>query len=206
MTKVTLDAEQRPGFLTRIGFLSSFSRFDSTSPILRGAFITVNMIGLNPGPPSPEALQTPPPTGTFMTMRAFTETLTSQASCTGCHTPFINPPGFVLENYDSIGKWQTVDPRGGAIDPVATVSFSATNQQRVTSPKQMMDEIAKGDKPRQIYAEKWVSFAFGRNPNDNDNCLVNDLNMKLGGEGYTVLQLLGDLTQAESFRLRVKGS
>ena len=206
MTKVTLDAEQRPGFLTRIGFLSSFSRFDSTSPILRGAFITVNMIGLNPGPPTPEALQTPPPTGTFMTQRAFFEALTSQASCTGCHTPFINPPGFVLENYDSIGKWQTVDPRGGAIDATATVSFSATNKQTITSPKQMMDEIAKGDMARRIYSEKWVAFAFGRAPNDNDACLVNDLNMKLGSEGYTVLQLLGDLTQAESFRLRVKGS
>jgi hypothetical protein len=206
MTKVTLDAEQRPGFLTRIGFLSSFSRFDSTSPVLRGAFITVNMIGLNPGPPSPEALQTPPPMGTFMTQRAFFEALTSQASCTGCHTPFINPPGFVLENYDAIGKWQTVDPRGGAIDATATVSFSSTNKQTITSPKQMMEEIGKGEMSRRIYAEKWVSFAYGRAPNDNDNCLVNELNTKLSGEGYTVLQLLGDLTQADSFRLRVKGS
>jgi hypothetical protein len=206
MTKVALDAEQRPGFLTRIGFLSSFSRFDSTSPILRGAFITVNMIGLNPGPPTPEALQTPPPMGTFTTQRAFFEAMTSQASCTGCHTPFVNPPGFVLENYDSIGKWQTVDPRGGAIDAVATVSFSATNKQTITSPKQMMDEIAKTEMSRRIYAEKWVSFAYGRAPNDHDNCLVNDLNTKLGSEGYTVLQLVGDLTQSESFRLRVKGS
>jgi len=206
LTKVTLDAEQRPGFLTRIGFLSSFSRFDSTSPILRGAFITVNVIGLDPGPPSPEALQTPPPTGTFMTQRAFFEALTSEASCTGCHTPFINPPGFVLENYDSIGKWQTVDPRGGAIDATATVTFSGTNKQTITSPKQMMDEIAKGEMARRIYAEKWVAFAYGRQPNDNDACVVNDLNLKLGGEGYTVLKLLGDLTQADSFRLRVKGS
>ncbi len=206
MTKVTLDPEQRPGFLTRIGFLSSFSRFDGTSPILRGAFITINMIGLNPGPPSPEALQTPPPTGTFTTQRAFFEALTSQASCKGCHEPFVNPPGFALENYDAIGKWQTVDPLGGAINATAVVSFSATNKQTVTSPKQMMDEIGKGEMARRIYAEKWVAFAYGRAPNDNDACVVNDLNTRLGGENYTVLQLLGDLTQAESFRLRVKGS
>jgi hypothetical protein len=141
-----------------------------------------------------------------MTQRAFFEALTSQASCTGCHTPFINPPGFVLENYDAIGKWQTVDPRGGAIDATATVSFSSTNQKTITSPKQMMEEIGKGEMSRRIYAEKWVSFAYGRAPNDNDNCLVNELNTKLSGEGYTVLQLLGDLTQADSFRLRVKGS
>jgi len=206
MTKVQLDPNQRPGFLTRIGFLSSFSRYDGTSPLLRGAFITINMIGLNPGPPPPEAATTPPPTGTFMTQRAFFEEMTKPSNCTGCHTPFINPPGWVLENYDSIGKWQTVDPRGGAIDATATVTFSGTNKQTITSPKQMMDEIAKGEEARRIYAEKWVSFAYGRPANPNDACIVNDLRTKLGGEGYTVLQLLGDLTQADSFRLRVKGN
>jgi hypothetical protein len=206
LTKVALDASQRPGFLTRIGFLSSFSRYDGTSPLLRGAFITINMIGLNPGNPPPEAMTTPPPTGTFTTQRAFFEEMTKASNCVGCHAPFINPPGFALENYDSIGKWQTVDLRGGNIDATATVTFSSTNKQTITSPKQMMDEIAKGDAARRIYAEKWVSFAYARPANPNDACMVNELDTKLASEGYTVLQLLGDLTQADSFRLRVQGS
>ena len=46
LTRVELDATQRPGFLTRVGFLSSFSADASTSPILRGAFITVNILGV----------------------------------------------------------------------------------------------------------------------------------------------------------------
>jgi Protein of unknown function (DUF1592)/Protein of unknown function (DUF1588)/Protein of unknown function (DUF1585)/Protein of unknown function (DUF1595) len=206
MTKVSLDENQRPGFLTRIGFLSSFSRYDGTSPLLRGAFITINLIGLNPGSPPPEAAQTPLPAGTFLTQRALFEEMTKPSSCTGCHTPFINPPGWVLENYDSIGKWQTIDPLGGAIDATATVTFSPTNKQSVSSAKQMMDEIAKGEEARRIYAEKWVSFAYARPANSNDACVVGELDAKLANEGYTVLQLLADLTQADSFRLRVKGS
>src|SRR5262249_20658966 len=34
-TRVTLDANRRPGFLTRAAFLSTFSHFDTTSPIQR---------------------------------------------------------------------------------------------------------------------------------------------------------------------------
>jgi len=201
---VDLDPAQRPGFMTRTGFLQSYSSFDATSPILRGAFITVKMIGVDPGPPSPEAVQTPLPPGPFATQRAMIETLTSAPSCTGCHTPYVNPPGFVMERYNSIGQWQDVDPLGGPINGTADVTFSATNIKTITSPVELMQEIALGPSARLGYAEKWVSFTTGRPPNGNDRCTVDVLDLKLSMDGYTVLNLLADLTQADSFRLRVR--
>ena len=75
LTKVELDPVQRPGFLTRAGFLSSYSHYDSTAPILRGAFITVYMIGVDPGPPIPGAFMIMPPTGNYTTNRERTEAL-----------------------------------------------------------------------------------------------------------------------------------
>ena len=96
LTRVELDAAERPGLLTRAGFLSSFSHYDATSPILRGAYITVNIIGLNPGEPDPDFFLTPPPQGTFNTEREYVEALTSEPACTGCHTPFINPPSYAF--------------------------------------------------------------------------------------------------------------
>jgi hypothetical protein len=205
LTRVELDATQRPGFLTRVGFLSSFAHTTSTSPILRGAYITVNLIGVNPGPPDPEALQKTV-TGNFKTEREYVETLTGDGACKTCHTPFVNPPGFALENFDAIGKWQTTDPRGGPINSSATVTFSADNIKTISSPLELMKEIGTGELARRIYAEKWVSFATGRQPNSNDACTVNDLDTKLSKDGYTVLNLLQDLTQTDSFRLRVRGN
>jgi hypothetical protein len=206
LTRVELDPNQRPGFLTRIGFLQSYSSFDATSPILRGAFITVNMIGVDPGPPTPDAIQTPAPPGPFSTQREYVEALTSADSCTGCHTPFVNPPGFVMERYDSIGKWQDTDPLGGAINGTADVYFTSDMAKTISSPAQLMEELGKGAVTRRIYAEKWVSFTTGRVPNGNDTCIVESLDAKLAMDGYTVLNLLADLTQADSFRLRVKGN
>jgi hypothetical protein len=211
LTRVTLDATQRPGFLTRIGFLSSYSHFASTSPILRGAYITVNILGVNPGAPDPEAFQVPAPPGDYKTERAYVEALTGQTACKGCHIPYINPPGVVFENYDSIGKWQTVDPRAngdavaGAINPVATVTFAEGNVKAVNNALELMKEI--GDNvpaAKRIYAEKLVTYATGRHANPNDACTVNELNSKLSMTGYTVLDLLADLTQADSFRLRAR--
>jgi hypothetical protein len=204
LEKVNLDPNQRPGFLTRAGFLQSYSHFEASSPILRGAFITVWMIGEDPGPPSPEALQVPLPEGPFSTQRELYEALTSTPDCTGCHTPNINPPGWVLEHYNSIGQWQDVDPLGGPIDGTATVIFGEGNEKVITSPLELMQELAIGPTARKIYATNWVSYTTGRQPNPNDACTAEALDAKLAMDGYTVLNLLADLSQADSFRLRVR--
>jgi len=209
LTKVTLDSttNPRPGFLTRAGFLSSYSGFGTTSPILRGSYMAIWLLSINVPAPDPAfAMQTV--TGNFMTQRAYVEELTQKNQpCKGCHEVF-NPLGFIMESYDGNGKWQTKDPKGGAIDSkVTTATFNfATGAKEISSPVQLMQEISKQTTAQALYAQAWVSFATGRNPNDQDQCTVNALQTKLAGDGYSILGLLGDLTQADSFRLRVRGS
>jgi hypothetical protein len=205
LTKVTLDPAQRPGFMTRVGFLSSFAHPDSTSPILRGAYITINFIGVNPGAPDPNARNVSI-TDNFPTEREYVTALTSsQSTCQGCHVPYVNPPGFNLEHYDSIGKWQDTDPRGGTIDSTADVHFTSDGPtQQIHSAQELMTQIAQTPAALAAYAQQWVAFATGRNPNPGDQCIADQLNTKLSADGYSVLALLGDLTQADSFRLRVK--
>jgi hypothetical protein len=61
-------------------------------------------------------------------------------------------------------------------------------------------------KARELYAKAWVSYAYGRGANDNDKCIVDQLSTKLTTGGYSILSLLADLTQADSFRLRVRAT
>jgi hypothetical protein len=65
-----------------------------------------------------------------------------------------------------------------------------------------MEEIAKTPKASQEYLKAWVSYAFGRPSNENDNCIVNDLN----ASGGKILDVLANMTQAESFRVRVRAN
>lgn len=207
LTKVTLDATQRPGFMTRIGFLSSYSHPSDTSPILRGAFVTVHMIGVDPGPPLPGATMTPVPPGNYTSNRDKITALTSsQDACKACHNPYINPPGFVLENYDSIGKWQTVDPLGANINPVADVTFADGDVRTIHNSLELMTALTTLPKSKEIYANAWVQYATGRQMNNNDQCLVDSLDKNLANDGYSILNMIADATQADSFRVRVQAT
>jgi len=202
LTRVELDANIRPGFLTRLGFLSSHAHANSTSPILRGAFLIKNIIGSDQELiPDPDALMVPPPEGTFTTEREYVTELTNKEACKGCHHVYINPPGFVFEGFDAAGMVQTADPRGGALNTTADVLFGS-ELKTISSPRQLMEEIVSRDFSRRVYAERLVAGAFGREPNANDACLVDQLNLSLTEDGYTILDLFADITQADSFRLR----
>jgi hypothetical protein len=201
-TKVQLDSTQRPGFLTRVGFLSTFSKYDVTSPILRGAFIAGRVLGVNPGTPDPSFTKAPIPPGNYTTMRQAIEALTANEPCKSCHGVNINPSGFVLEHYNSVGSWQDTDPLSGPIDGTADVRFSATDTKTIHNPVELMTEIAGLPEAKHLYAQQWVAFASGRVPNSNDECVVSQISTSMASDSYAVMGVIADYTQADSFHLR----
>ena len=208
LTRVELDAEQRSGFLTRAGFLSSYSSYDTSNPALRGAFILVNLLGARIGPNPDPIIDVA--AGQFKTKREYLEALTSGEPCRKCHQ-LVDPFGYGLENYDGIGEWQTVDrggggiQGGGAIDATATVNLGDGLIKQISSPRQLMQELANSPAARRVYAQSWISFAFDRAPNANDVCTVDQLALNLTDNSYPVLSVLPDLTQVDSFRMRSQG-
>lgn len=204
--RVELDANQRPGFLTRAGFLSTFSGYEATSPILRGAFISGRILGVNPGEPSDDALKTPIPAGNYTTRRQQIEALTGNSPCNSCHAVFINPAGFVLERYDTIGSWQDTDQLSGPINGTADVYLGPSGVKTISTPIDMMKELAVLTQVQRHYAKQFVAFATGRAANPNDECSVDLLTSKLGQANYPVLNLLADYTEVDSFRMRTVGN
>ena len=61
------------------------------------------------------------------------------------------------------------------------------------------------NEPYQQPCVKWVELATGRAPNPHDACDVEALARKLSSDGYTILELMADLTQTDAFRLRARG-
>jgi Protein of unknown function (DUF1592)/Protein of unknown function (DUF1588)/Protein of unknown function (DUF1585)/Protein of unknown function (DUF1595) len=202
LVPVEFPAGERPGFLTRGAFLSSYSNYSSTSPILRGAFITERILGIEISSPPPGATDKPVPPGEYATNREIIEALTTPLPCGNCHNPFINPPGFALERYNAFGVLQDTDRLGGPIDSTADVYFTEEGPTPVSSPVDLMSGIATTAEARRRYAEAWVSFATKRDPNSQDACIVDGLSTKLGNDGYSILNLLTELTQADAFTRR----
>src|SRR5690606_37701806 len=165
-----LDPQERPGFLTRAAFLSSFSRYTKTSRILRGAYIGRKRLGA-PTVPAAVGVPTEPPAGNYTSRRHEVEVLTPPDDCKGCHATTINPPGFVIEKYDAMGRVQVKDPLGGDINTVADVMIG-DQIKTINNPFELMTEIANGAPGQTRYAQSWVEYATGRSPNGNDHCDV----------------------------------
>jgi hypothetical protein len=208
LKEVALDPMQRPGFLTRLGFLNAYSFFNRTSPILRGAFITKQILGtpIDAPPPGAEATALPPASADLNTNRKQVDAQTAGANCQSCHHGFINPPGFVMEAYDAVGRWQTVEA-ATKVPLDLTVDIAMDGQLvHVTTPAELMAKIAASPMAQRRYAEKWVSYAFEREGDPLDCGTVNDLATKMTAGGYTVLNLITDLTQTPQFRGRAVGA
>jgi hypothetical protein len=205
LVQVTLDATKRPGIFTRAGFLTAYSLYNRPSAILRGAFIQKDLLCTEIGSPPPNAESTPQPTEGLLTNRERTDAQTQAATCAGCHHTLINPTGFVMEAYDAIGAWQTAEKENGAaINTASSVPLNDDSYIDVAGPADLMHAIAASPEGQRCYAQKWVQFAYERAVNPQDACTVDSLATKLTSGGYTILNLVADLTQSESFRLRAK--
>lgn len=203
LTEVDL-GPARPGFLTRLAFLAGFSDFDRASPILRGAFISQHVIGVHLDSPDPNAINTPLPTSADLdTNRKQVDAQTSGGPCLECHHVYINPPGFVMEAFDTVGAPQIAEKRSGApIDTKAEITLSFGGEPvPVNSPAELMGIIATSKEANRFYAQSIVSSAYERLPNSFDACVVDDLGTKLTA-GYAIRDLLADLAKTEAFRTR----
>ena len=96
----------RGGILTHASILKVTANGANTSPVLRGVWLLERILGTPAPPPPPNAGSIEPDTRGATTIREQLEKHQSSKTCAGCHQK-IDPPGFVLESFDPIGRHRT---------------------------------------------------------------------------------------------------
>jgi hypothetical protein len=105
MRKVNLPpASVRGGLLTQASVLKVTANGTTTSPVLRGHWITERILGYQTPPPPPVASVEPDIRGA-VTIRQQLEKHRNDPSCASCHAR-MDPPGFALESFDVMGGWR----------------------------------------------------------------------------------------------------
>ncbi|MDZ4797533.1 MAG: DUF1588 domain-containing protein [Bryobacteraceae bacterium] len=94
------------GLLTQGAILKVTAHGTSTSPVLRGAWITDRILGEPPPPPPPGVPAVEPDIRGAKTIRDLLAMHTKSSTCASCHAKF-DPPGLALENFDVTGHWRT---------------------------------------------------------------------------------------------------
>ncbi len=95
----------RGGLMTQASVLKVTANGTTTSPVLRGHWITERILGLETPPPPPTVEAVEPDIRGAVTIRQQLDKHRTNASCAACHSK-MDPPGFALESFDVMGGYR----------------------------------------------------------------------------------------------------
>jgi mono/diheme cytochrome c family protein len=103
MRRVTLPRDsERGGLMTMASVLKITANGTTTSPVLRGHWITERILGIETRPPPPTVKAVDPDIRGAVTIRQQLAKHRDNPSCAACHSK-MDPSGFALESFDVMG-------------------------------------------------------------------------------------------------------
>lgn len=200
---------RRSGLLTRAAMLATGTA--GTRPIHKGYLVRNALLCRQVGAPPPNVNTNPPaPDATLTTRQAVTE-LTSGGVCGGCHSKIINPPGFISEGFDGLGRERTeeklFDTQGNAVAslPVDTSAVPEVDQGDARTMDDAVELSQAIDESRLYHscmARHYFRFAMSRfEVPEQDGCLLSELEVAARGHEplRDVLKVVG---QSPTFKTK----
>ncbi len=127
MRRVALPpGSERGGLMTMASVLKVTANGTTTSPVLRGHWITERIFGIETRPPPPNVKAVEPDIRGAVTIRQQLAKHREHPSCASCHIK-MDPPGFALESFDVMGAQR--DRYRAVADNVKPVSGYGLNGQ-----------------------------------------------------------------------------
>jgi hypothetical protein len=103
MRRFALPADsERGGLMTMASVLKVTANGTTTSPVLRGHWITERILGMETRPPPPTVKAVEPDIRGAVTIRQQLAKHRDNPTCASCHVK-MDPPGFALESFDVMG-------------------------------------------------------------------------------------------------------
>ncbi|MDC0668593.1 DUF1592 domain-containing protein [Nannocystis radixulma] len=200
LVKADLDPSQRAGVLTQLGYLAANASSTQNDPIHRGVFLNLQILctGL---PPPPNNVPPPPPAMEGESLRELIDRHTGIGTCgEACHGYLINPLGFAMEQYDPLGRWQTMDA-GKPVDATGDFNF-AQGKQSFNGGAELAKIIASSDEAHRCYVSHLLEYGYARVPKLQDNAEIKRLAEGSRDGLYSIKELIVELTTSDAFRFR----
>jgi mono/diheme cytochrome c family protein len=202
--RVKIPDPNRRGLLGQGSILSLTSVATRTSPVFRGKYVLSTF--LNTPPPQP-----PPNVPTLdesnkkasalpKTVRAQLELHRSNAVCASCHRT-IDPAGFALENFDSVGQWRDKGPDGAPLDVAGVLADGSP----VNGPAALRQAIVgRPDAFVTVITEKMLTYALGRGLEPADMPVVRKIVRKAAQNDYRLSSVVMGIVESAPFQMRTK--
>lgn len=170
-----------------------------TQPVLRGTWFLENILGRpTPEPPKDVPALTPDTRGAT-TPRELLTKHTSDTNCASCHQR-IDPFGFLLENYDPVGRWRTKWPKiNKPINSAVTLPDGTQLKDASELKPWLVDNIQLFG---QCLSEKLLTYATGRLPNYAEKAEIQKIVQANLNDKKGFRDLLLTLIQSKTFRTK----
>ncbi len=188
----TVQSQGRGGVLGMAAVLASQSGASRTSPILRGNWVYETLLGQRLPRPPPGVPQLPDSVPGDKTARELIELHSGAPECATCHVK-IDPYGFALEQFDTVGRLrlQKVDtktelPDGQSIEGIAGLRNYLVEQR--------LDDVLRQ------FCKKLLGYALGREVQLSDEPLLEEMQTRLQSDGYRFSIAVESIVTSPQFR------
>jgi hypothetical protein len=199
--RVTLPPDSpRRGLLGHGSILTITSHAIRTSPVFRGKWVLLNVLGTPPPEPPPNvpALVDKKTQAKVQTMRERMAAHRANPVCSTCHS-LIDPAGFALENFDAIGRWRTVDESFNPIDASGVLpdgsKFDGVSDLRAAL-------VRKPERFVTTVTEKLLTYALGRGLEFYDMPAVRQIVREARPGGYKFQTIVLGVAKSYPFLMR----
>jgi hypothetical protein len=199
LRKVQLTDKNRGGItgMAAVHALTSYPQ--RTSPVLRGKWVMESLLGERVKPPPPD---TPPFEETQkklanLSLRQQFEIHRSAPECASCHV-MMDPLGFGMENFDVLGRYREAD----GPHPIDS-SGKLPSGEEFKGPAGLKTILmARKDAVMKHLIRKMTGYAFGRELNKFDNCVVDKALEAMQRDQYRPSILIEHIALSFPFRHR----
>lgn len=199
--RVELPADSpRGGILGQASVLTVTSHAIRTSPVLRGKWILNNILGSPPPDPPPNVPAFPEAKtqARMQTMRQRMAAHRANAVCAACHN-MIDPAGYVLEHFDAIGRFRTVDESFNPID----ASGQLPDGSKFNGVAELRRVLAsRPERFATTIAEKMLTYALGRGLESYDMTAVRRSVADAGKDQFQFQSLIVAIVKSYPFTNR----
>ena len=190
----------RRGLLGKGAVLTVTSVANRTSPVIRGAWVLENILGVPPSPPPPgvennlDAAAAKP-----TTLRERLAQHRADKVCASCHN-VMDPIGLALENYDHIGKWRTLD--GGLPIDTSGVLMDGTPLAGQADLNQAI--LSRSGEFVETLIEKLMTFGLGRHVTYRDRPAIRQIARDAARNDERFSSLILGIVTSEPFLMRTR--
>jgi mono/diheme cytochrome c family protein len=201
--QVTLADPNRRGILGHGSILSLTSVATRTSPVFRGKFILATLLDTPPPPPPPNVptleASTKEAAVAPKTVREQLELHRRNPGCASCHR-VIDPPGFALERFNSVGQWRDsvggvpIDSGGVLADGTAVNGPAALRNAILSRPEAFVTTLTS----------RMLTYALGRGLEPADMPVVRSIVRRAGQNDHRLAALVTGIVESPVFQMRTR--